>query len=199
MLRSVNALIGYSLHASDGDIGHCDDLLFDDRDWVVRYLVASTARWLVGRKIIIPPVFLEEPDWANRHFPVRLTRQQIEEGPLLDEHAPVSRQYETSYYRYFALPIYWTGDELWEAYPDPQGVLHPVPDHTELCEEERQDLEPTGAEEGNLRSCHEVHGYHIATPDNAIGHVEDFLLDDESWTLRYLVVDTRNWLPGRKV
>jgi uncharacterized protein YrrD len=50
-----------------------------------------------------------------------------------------------------------------------------------------------------LRGVKEVTGYHIAASDGEIGHVEDFFIDEESWRIEYLLVDTRNWLPGRKV
>ncbi len=35
--------------------------------------------------------------------------------------------------------------------------------------------------------------------DGQIGHVEDFIIDDETWAIRYLIIDTQNWLPGKKV
>jgi hypothetical protein len=57
----------------------------------------------------------------------------------------------------------------------------------------------SGQGDSNLRSVKVVTGYHIEAKDGAIGHVEDFILDDEDWTIRYMVVDTRNWLPGKKV
>jgi hypothetical protein len=193
MLRSVNEIIGYKIHASDGDIGSCRDFLFDDQRWVIRYMVAQTGKWLPGRKVIISPVFLDEPDWSGKHFPVRLTQEQIKASPPLDELAPVSRQYEISYHRYFALPFYWIGYELWGTRPDPSGVIYPVPDH------EVPDVEETEVDEGHLRSIKEVDGYHVTATDGEVGHVEDFLVDDTSWALRYLVVDTRRWLPGRKV
>ncbi len=101
MLRSIHAITTYTVHATDGDIGRGHDFLCDDSNWVVRYLVAKTENWLPGRRVIDSPVFLEEPDWAGRRFLVRLTRQQIEESPPLDEHAPVSMQYEISYHQYY--------------------------------------------------------------------------------------------------
>jgi hypothetical protein len=51
----------------------------------------------------------------------------------------------------------------------------------------------------HLQSARDVMGYRIAATDGEIGHVDDFIVDDETWALRYMVVDTRNWLPGRKV
>lgn len=193
MLRSTKAISRFTLHATDGDIGRCQDFLFDDRNWVVRYMAAKTAKWLPGRKVVISPVFLDQPDWENSKFQVRLTREQIKRSPPLEEHAPVSRQYEIGYHQYYALPYYWTGQDLWGAYPDPNGVIYPVPEQPTLEETE------TETHEDHLRSTDEVTGYHIAALDGEIGHVDDFLLDDITWALRYMVVDTRNWLPGRKV
>jgi hypothetical protein len=53
--------------------------------------------------------------------------------------------------------------------------------------------------DSHLRSTDEVTGYHIEASDGEIGHVADFLVDDETWAIRYLEVDTRNWWPGKKV
>ena len=54
-------------------------------------------------------------------------------------------------------------------------------------------------EQGRLRSVDEVIGYNIQATDGDIGHVEEFIVDDDTWIIRWFVVDTRNWLPGRKV
>ena len=51
----------------------------------------------------------------------------------------------------------------------------------------------------HLRSTHAVSGYHIQALDGEIGHVEDFIIDDETWAIRYLMVNTHNFWPGRKV
>ena len=51
----------------------------------------------------------------------------------------------------------------------------------------------------HLRSTQAVTGYHIHALDGEIGHVEDFIIDDETWAIRYLVIDTKNWWPGKKV
>jgi sporulation protein YlmC with PRC-barrel domain len=53
--------------------------------------------------------------------------------------------------------------------------------------------------DSHLRSTHEVSGYHIQAADGEVGHVEDFIIDDETWAIRYLIIDTRNWWPGKKV
>jgi len=191
MLRRISELNGLTLASTDGDIGACRDFLFDDRDWVVRYLVAGTGGWLTGRKVLISPASLDQLPPAAQRFPVRLTRQQIEQCPPLDEHAPVSREYEIAYYDYLSMPFYWLGDDLWGAYPDPTGMLHPVspPDAPEKVE----------LKEGHLRSCTEIVGYDIHSADDSVESVEDVLVDARTWALRFLVVDTRRWLPGGRV
>jgi hypothetical protein len=192
MLRSAKQLTGYVLQAVDGEIGRCKDFLFDDYHWTIRYMVADTMRWLPGRKVLIPIVSLQPPDWASHRFPVSLTREQIKDSPPLDEAAPVSRQYETQYHRYFAWPVYWGGVAAWgaSAYP-PAFSKDQAPEAIE--EPDRID------DEQRLRSVQEVTGYHLEATDGNLGHVEDFIVDDETWSIRYLIVDTAKWLPGRKV
>jgi hypothetical protein len=51
----------------------------------------------------------------------------------------------------------------------------------------------------NLRSTSDVTGHHIQALDGEIGHVEDFIIDDETWSIRYLVVDTKNWWAGKHI
>jgi hypothetical protein len=175
MLRSLKALEGY------------------DRDWAVRYMVADTGGWLAGRQVLISPMALLQPEWETRRFPVALTRQQVEDSPPLDADAPVSRAYEIQYHRFYALPFYWMGPDLWGTHPDPAGVIRPVP---QAPEPDPEDLE---VGEGHLRSCREVSGYEVQARDGGTATMEDFVADDSSWRLQFAVVDTRAWLPGGRV
>jgi hypothetical protein len=185
-------LTGYLLIARDGEIGRCKDFLFDDEKWTVRHMVADTGKWIPDRKVIISPVFLGDPDWGSHRFPVNLTKDQIENAPSLESHRPVSRQHEGELFSHYDYPYYWVGDALWGPVATPEQLREPA--MRAQLERER-----TEAGDPHLRSINEVTGYHISAEDGEIGHVEEFILDDETWTLRYLVVDTRNWLPGRKV
>ena len=195
MLRNIGEITGYRLQALDGEIGRCKDFLFDDRDGAIRYMVAKTARWLPGRKVVMSPSSLDQPDWVGKRLPLNLTRKQIEDSPPLDEHAPVSRQFEIQFHEYYALPFYWVGPIPWGHHPGESGAVEPVPEASGSEDEDEDSPE----EEGHLRSADEVTGYTIEASDGEIGHVEDFMVDDETWEIEYLVVDTRNWLPGRKV
>ena len=194
MLRSMEELNGYVLAATDGEIGRCEDFLFDDETWAVRYMLANTGKWLPGRKVLISPISLGEPDWESRRFPVELTREQVETSPTIEEHEPVSRQYEAELFSHLGYLPYWGGGSVW----GPGSV----PGHLRSDELEDQAgvtvaIEPEG--DPHLRSLDEVAGYRIDAEDDEVGHVEDFIVDDDDWIIRYMVVDTRNWLPGRKV
>jgi hypothetical protein len=189
MLIKAKTLAGYKLKGLDGEIGKVKEFYFDDRYWAVRYLVADTGGWLTGRQVLISPYALISANKEEEHIVISLTRKQIEDSPPLDSHKPVSRQFEMSYYGYYGWPAYWGGPLMWGSYP---YVVHD--------REERK--EPTNEEKGwdpNLRSTHEVSGYHIQANDAEIGHVADFVIDDETWAIRYLIVDTQNWWPGNKV
>jgi hypothetical protein len=192
MLRSVKEIKGYKLQAEDGDIGRCKDFLFDDKIWTIRYMVADTGKWLPGKKVLISPISLAEPDWASQMLPVRLSKEQIEQAPELDKNAPVSRQYEIKYHQYFGWPTYWQGVQVWGLHDYPGPLF--METKKEIVEIEPENGDP------HMRSAKEVMGYHIEARDGEIGHVEDFIVDDQAWTIRYMIIDTSNWLPGsRKV
>ena len=189
MLINVKTMTGYSLDSLDGEIGKVNEFYFDDKHWTIRYLIADTGNWLTGRLALISPYALVEAIKEERHVEVNLTRKQIEHCPSLDSDKPISRQYEEDYNSYYSWPKYWNGPYVWGAYPnferDPEKWTEPAPSGK--------------ARDSHLRSIGEVSGYHIQGSDGEIGHVADFVIDDATWTIRYLVIDTRNWWPGKKV
>lgn len=190
MLRSALQLRGYRIEAKDGEIGKAHDLFFDDGHWGVRYLVIDTGTWLPGRRVLVSPAALNQPDWRKYVFPVRLTKEQIENSPSVLTDRPVSRQLEKDIVDHFGWPVYWAPPTFGMG-AAPRGALTP--------EEQEQAPPPQPKGDPNLRSMSEVAGYNIQATDGELGHVEDFIIDDGAWTVRYLVVDTQNWLPGRKV
>jgi hypothetical protein len=189
MLDKAKILKGYKLHALDGEIGSVDEFYFDDKHWTVRYLVVDTGSWLMGREVLISPYSVSSVDRNSKTISVNLTKKQIEDSPPLESHKPVSRQYEDSYYAYYGWPSYWDGPYAWGAY----SYASEARDHWDRVHRN----EANG--DRNLRSTKDVTGHFIQASDGEIGHVEDFVVDDDSWTIRYLVVDTQNWWPGKKV
>jgi uncharacterized protein YrrD len=190
MLRTAKQLTGLRMGATDGEIGRVHEFLFDDKHWTIRYLVADTGGWLAGRQVLISPVALEPVNELEGVLPVRLTRARIEESPPVSSELPVSRQHEVEFLGYYGWPNYWYGPLAWgaSAYPLPYA---PAPEADRVADE--------AAGDPHLRSTSAVTGYHISAKDGEIGHVDDFIIDDESWAIRYLVVDTRNWWFGKQV
>ncbi|HWR02768.1 MAG TPA: PRC-barrel domain-containing protein [Humidesulfovibrio sp.] len=189
MLTKAKMLTGYSLHCLDGEIGKVVEFYFDDQHWGIRYLVANTGNWLTGKQVLISPYALIAVDAVAGNIRVNLTKRQIEEGPPLDTDKPVSRQFEQDYYAYYGWPMYWSGRYMWGYSPflarDPAQWREPV----------------QGGEAWNphLRSMNDVSGHTIQASDGEIGHVDDFIIDDETWAIRYFIIDTQNWWPGKHV
>lgn len=187
MLRSAKSLRGHVIEATDGHVGKVHALLFDGHTWAIRYLVVDTGGWLPGRKVLIAATSLGRPRWDERVFPVTLTRDQVQHAPDVDTDKPVSRQREAELHAYYDWIPYWgMGSDLVGT------VAVPTP-------AERAAIEKAAKGDPNLRSTREVAGYRIHATDGEIGHIEDFIASDSDWVIRYLVADTRNWLPGRKV
>lgn len=200
MLASANDVIGYSIETTDGPVGTVADFYFDDEHWTIRYLVADTGGWLTGRKVLISPAALDKIDRDTKRLSVNLSKEKVENSPDIATDQPVSRQHEADYHDYYGYPYYWTGPYLWGpvAYPPLPARSAPHDQESGTVRKEVQAARER-SQDVHLRSLAEVTGYYIEAADGDIGHVEDFLLEDGSWTIRYVVVDTRNWWPGRKV
>jgi len=189
MLTKAKKLEGFKLHGIDGEIGKVKEFYFDDHYWTVRYLVVDTGNWIMSRKVLISPYALTAVNKEEQYITVDLTKKQIENSPSLDTDKPVSRQFEESYNGYYKYSMYWTGPAMWGDYP-----------YIDRNRGATGALNLGGkAWDFQLRSTAAVSGYNIEASDGGIGHVDDFIIDDETWAIRYLVIDTVNWWPGKKV
>ncbi len=196
MRRYAKQIRGLKIRATDGDIGHVADGYFDDRQWTIRYVVADTGGWLSGRQVLISPAALRGVAHQDGALLVDLTRQQVENSPSVATDSPVSRQLEEQLSKYYGWPSYWSPRAGAVDLPPPG---EPPPRVTEKVEQARAAATPQPAGDPHLRSIREVTGYHVHASDGAIGHVEDFVVDARQWVIRFVMIDTRNWLPGRKV
>lgn len=218
MIRTAISLLKYQLLARDGNVGEVRDFLFDDEIWQVRYLVVDTGRWLARREVLIAPEAVRQPEWDARRLPVELTKEQVRESPPLDPRLPLSPAEETKLREHYGWGTVSRASDT-AGFGVSRRVGGTSPAITTLRGKGGEAVSPAATpgagadaeitaaargaaenrEETSLRSMKAVTGYHIEATDGSIGHVEDFLIDDESWEIRFLVVDTRNWLPGRKV
>jgi hypothetical protein len=195
MLRDASELKGLAIRATDGDLGTAKELYFDDDSWAIRYLKVETGGWLSGKAVLISPYSIIQTDWDAREVDVALTKKQVENSPSMDTHLPVSRQHEVAYLGYYGYPYYWGGPYLWGPGYYPSGLAIP----TTASQETRVDKGHKHSNDTHLRSTEAVTGYHVEAADGEIGHVHGFILDEETWAIRYIVVSTTNWWPGKKV
>jgi hypothetical protein len=195
MLTKTTHLKDFVIRATDGELGTVDQFYFDDETWAIRYLTVETGGWLGGRPVLISPISVVHTDWPAKRLDVALTKKQVENGPNIDTHEPVSRQHEAEYLRYYGYPNYWAGPYLWGPSFYPAGLAIPAATFAEVAADRIQE-EST---DSHLRSTAAVTGYDIEASDGEIGHVDGFIVDDEAWAIRYIEVATRNWWPGKKV
>jgi sporulation protein YlmC with PRC-barrel domain len=177
VLRSVKSLYGYRIHAVNGDVGRVYEFFFDDKKWTIRYLVVDTSEWLPGRKVLLSPIVLKQPDMASEKFPVMLTKEEVENSPDIAADKPVSLQHQVELYKYYG-PLNRPAEGYYNILPFPP---------------------PEKEGDPHLRSTAEVSGYRVHATDDDIGHIDDFIVDVSDWIIRHIVIDTRNWLPGKKV
>jgi hypothetical protein len=195
MLRSMKDMEDYTIGATDGIIGRIKDFYFDDDAWVIRYLVVDAVEG--QRKVLISPISIGQPNWSEKILPVSLTRRQVAHSPDIDTDKPVSRQQEMGYLGYYGYGSYWGAG----IYPDVlQAGLQgrgtradKSASHPEAVIEQHQHDDP------HLRSGNAVMRYYVHASDGDIGHVEGFLVDERSWAIRYLIVNTSNWWLGHEV
>jgi hypothetical protein len=200
MMQVISPLKGFAIEAKDGRMGTVVDFLFDDATWRVRWLVIDCGTWLTGRKALIHPSAILRADLEHQRFIVSLTKAQVEKGPELAEHQPVSQQMENQLYTYYGWDPLWSGPYLSET-PGAMAWPYMPPPYfglglTDAAHGKGASLH--GADR-RLRSVDEVTGYRVHAVDGEIGHIENFMIDDADWSIHYLVVDTRNWWSGKRV
>jgi uncharacterized protein YrrD len=203
MLRRFRKLRDHALQATDGEIGSITDLYFDDVAWDIRYLVVDVSDWLSGRSVLIVPRVAEAPAGESGAIPVRLNKEQIRMSPDVGTHKPVSRQHEEALHAHYGWPPYWMGDTITGA--GMSNWIHPVLSGSaappETSAEAGAEAVSMESEDGDphLRSANELDGYRIHSRTGEIGSVEDLIVDDEAWRLRYMMAKTGGWFSGKRV
>ena len=196
MLRSVKSLVNLHVKATDGAVGAARDFYFDDASWTLRYLLVDAGHLLAGKHVLVSPASIEKTDWATRSLSLKTDAAHLLASPGIDLAKPISRDYEEEYSEHHGIPPYWE---------DPAGVparmvgaLTGVAPRTEAVAA-IESAATARTRDPHLRSALEIDGYHIKGTDAEIGHIADFIVDDSTWSIRYLVIDTANWWFGKKV
>lgn len=125
----------------------------------------------------------------DENIGVNLTKKQIEDSPSLNSDKPVSKQFEEDLHGYYGWPTYWSGSNMWGDYP---YIIHDSKEWKASNENKKK-------WDRHLRSTNFITGHNIQASDGELGHIDDFIIDDQTWTIRYLIIDTANWWAGKKV
>jgi len=189
MVRRASELFGYTVRATDGEVGQLDDLYLDEKSWGVQFLAVETGPWLLGRRVLVRPPEAEQPLTEERVIPVAASVEDVKGSPPVDLAKPVSEQERAQLLEYWGWP-----SGLAES---PVVQRLPVDEAHVARQQHRADRERVRS---GLRSVREMIGYGIRARDDVeFGRVEDFCLTTEDWVIRYLMIDTRAWRAGRRV
>lgn len=199
MLRKLQNLKGFTIHGKDDDLGKVEDFYFDQHRFVLRYIVVDTGSWLKNEQTLISTNAFKQVNYEQKEILVDLTSDELEEAPSLEKNRSVSKVMEEKIVKHFDWPIYWTSPLTSDGPAIQAGsiIRENLFNFDDLTDEEKRAEEEEI--ESNLRSFNEVRGYHIQAEDKEFGHLEDLFVDEENWVIRYLLIDTRNILPGKDV
>lgn len=182
MLYGLTGIRNFHLKAKDGEVGLCDDILFDDRDWSVLYMVVLLRTWLPGRKFLIPHEAFGRLDREKAEINLDLTMAEIKKAEPLEAHPPLAMQRRGEFARLFLIA---------------SGCLPTDANLSGKDESTDDGTEPNEAQ--HLRSAKELSRYKVAAIDGDCGYVQDLLASDEDDEIRYLVVDLGRWIKKRAV
>jgi hypothetical protein len=190
MLWNASVIVGFHVVGSNGAFGTVQDLLLDDRDWTLRWMVVDTGSWLPGRKVLVPTRVLKKPDPALNNIFIAMTKEEISLCPDVDTDLPVSSDTEQRLYEFFALDLLSSPSDARQtrnaSTVDQSGGVS------------EGDYIPSSPDP-HLRSLNALLGYQLTASDGDIGHISDFLINDDDWNIRLMVVDTGTWWPGTRV
>jgi hypothetical protein len=161
---SVKALHGGTVAGSDGKAGELVDVYFDDQDWALRFIVVDTGNGMRHHEVLIPPSAMAPAELERGEVAVNLTREEIEHCPDADTHPPLHRQYD------------------WHA-----GYPH------FLSQPDWHENAPAAPMDRHLRSTRIILGYDVVALDGPVGHVQDFGVQPDGWTIEQIVARARGW------
>lgn len=193
MMRSIEDMFGCSVTCTDGDLGKIDQIYFDMHSWRMRYLVIDTSAWGYGQKIWVPRCCIHQIDFASSVVKLNLDQQKMLGSPAIDTQKPISRLQEARIVNYYGCKPYWEEAYAKGASQHPSGAINAAVE-VKPGTHERMTLHTNAVNiKVHLLSTEQASKYTIEAVDGPIGHIRDFVFDDETWAIRYLTIDTHEW------
>lgn len=191
-MKNLSDVESYKVVASDGDVGSVVGFLLDDERWTVRYLVVETGGFVGGRRLLVSPIGFRKRPNPHGRFHLGMTIDKVQKSPSIDLTQPISRKQEREFNDYNRYPPYWGLKGLWGAGAHPSALV--------MRQGSSETLGDTNAAmECRLRSDKDLRGLEVQGRDGEIGRISDFIIDAETWEVRYWVVATGSWWPEHRV
>jgi len=105
-LCSFKATHGFHNEARDGSIGHMDDVVIETLDWLIHYLVVTTANWGTGARVLISPYAVEHISAAEKNIRLNLTQEQVTSSPHWDPHVLIDDSYLALIHAHYDWPAH---------------------------------------------------------------------------------------------
>ena len=207
MLFSLREIQGFKLGTLDGDFGEVKAFLIDDFDWVVRYLHVE----IDDRQVILSPQAVSNILMDEGVIRVNVDLDTIMNSPKVDLDKDLSRELERQLSDYYHWPYYWEPTEYPNTMPGDLTVVPLVDMELERQNQEAELIPETGVTgdsatgfgngDFHLRSTHEIFGYtlHTTNDQQDAGKLHDMVVQQEDWSILYLIADAGGMLSNRKV
>jgi sporulation protein YlmC with PRC-barrel domain len=166
---------GTQIYAIDGELGNLKDVYFDDTSWKVQYFVVELGSWFTGKEVLVPPEVVLPFD--GNSLEVSMTKAELKLCPYADSAIPVSLQQ-----RYRQRSLFELASSAGALSAGGPFIVPPM----------SSELLDVSAIDPHLRSCNNITGYAIVAIDGEIGNVEDFLVDDAKWLIRFMIGSVNN-------
>jgi len=188
MLIKTNNLKAFTAKSKNNIEGTILDMYFDDLFWNIQYIVVETGRFLPDKVIIISHNLLGKPDYNSQLLPINTSFDAKSDGKNTQFLRSVSEIKTINASKILEWPLKQTNLKALNTEEMKNLVTNMVSDEDKV----------TPMANPHLRSWNEVLGYNIQAKNGEIGHVDDFIAESDNWKIRYMIIDTHNWLPGGK-
>lgn len=190
-IASFQPLRSRPLEALDGRIGDVRGFYFSDEDWKIRHLIAKIRWWwFKSRLVLIPAYALERINPKENTISVRLTKLRITRATPIEFKKPVSEQQHELRKRLEIMQMPFA--------PGLPAAKRELPSAPIGTDDSVAEIAAATGQDPHLRSSEELRfHYTLRAHDVKIGRVQDFVIDDDQWQVRYLIVQTRSWFRSR--
>lgn len=178
MFASLTELRSYRIRGTDAELGKINDLCFRQNDWVVRYVVVGMEE--LARESLLLTTYLGRLDRGSHTLTADILLEQVANTDPLDRSMPLEERDERRLHEQYGWPAIW-----WQEEHDiePIGGLWSEEPRASENADEQEFESPRVMFAGDLLEAYAVEG-----EGGEIGRLLDVIVEDETWSIPYLVV-----------